>query len=143
MKRKRIRELRAAPVWLHRLKLRERLWRLRVSARLRRWAAGVPPGRLRWYCFFFVLGGCLAYTWILVTAIAGRSKEPNFRVITVPVMVGRPAAGATNAVRPSFRRWLDSVNADPVLKKRFDSLRAARPGFADTIRRLEELVPGH
>lgn len=134
---------REAPGWVVSAVARERAFRRRMANRLQARAGRMSPAQLRWSAFGFLLLGSLVYTWILVRAVNGKGKEPAYQVITVPVTVGRGAKGATNVVRPSFRVWMDSVNADASLKRRFDSLRAARPGFADTIRRLEEMFPEH
>ena len=96
---------------------RERAMRWRIAAFLRRQAARLSPAQLRWLVVIFMAVGLTLYTWIGVRALS----EP-------------PAA---------TRFLMKQVPAVPVgLRRRFDSLRAVRPGFADTIRRLERFYRG-
>ena len=63
-----------APAWLVNLMIRERVWRWRVSERLRRWAARELPWRLRFYFVLFLLVGGLGCTLALIDALDGRYK---------------------------------------------------------------------
>jgi hypothetical protein len=128
--------------WLAKVLARERVIRKQIAERLRRRAARLTRVQLQWCIVLFFSVGFLVYAWIGVRAVSGPQKPVDFI---------RSGAAARSGVmtkwfqeeRATFRSYLDSIEANPVLKGTFDSLRAARPGFADTIRRLEELYPGH
>jgi hypothetical protein len=133
---------RQPPTWWSAIWARELAFRRRLAFRLQKRAARLSPAQLRWCCFFFLLMGCLTYTWILVRAVTVPAQAVDYKPITIPARAGKVAVPRIEP-RASFRRYMDSIHADPVLNGRFDSLRAARPGFADTIRQLEEMYPGH
>jgi hypothetical protein len=128
--------------WLAGVLAKERVIRKQIAERLRRRAARLTRVQLQWAVVLFFSVGFLVYTWIGVRALSAPQKPVDFI---------RSGAVARSGVmtkwyreeRATFRSYLDSIKGDPVLKRTFDSLRAARPGFADTIRRLEELYPGH
>jgi hypothetical protein len=125
------------PAWIVKAITRERNVRLRIAEIFRRQAARLTPNQLRWTFFAGLLVGCMAYTWIGVRAVSGQGKPPVVTNAAAPVIPdNRPVP------RISFRRYIDSIRNDQALQKSFDSLRAVRPGFADTLRRLEQLDPG-
>jgi hypothetical protein len=133
---------RRSPAILTRWIERERKMRRRISDWLSRRSSRLKPATLRWLCYLFVLGGCLLNTWIIVSAFRPDRRGMRIQSLTpVPTanwMLTRPPSGDGGS---RFRRELDSINADPVLKRQLDSLLTARPGFADTLRELERIYP--
>lgn len=144
-------------VWLAKVLAKERVLRREIAERLRRRAARLSPARLRWYVALFLSVGLMLYTWIGVRAVSRPRRAARFDVGVVTPAEGLlrrrvPHAGASGsgaaaandlgsrARGATARSQLDSIEADPVLKRALDSLRAARPGFADTIRRLKEMA---
>jgi len=83
----------------------------------------------------------MVYTWIGIRALWKPQKPVDF-IETAVAPTPMRVTPFYREEREIFRDYLDSINANPVLKKCLDSLRAARPGFADTIRRLEGIYPG-
>jgi hypothetical protein len=114
---------------------RERVLRRRISAWLAARARRLSPVRLRWMCFAFVLLAGLWYTWLLVEGLRGTSASPGVDSIRMVTPLGR---AWRLGPRESLRRVLDSVQADPVLSRRWDSLLRVRPGLGDSVRRVLE-----
>jgi hypothetical protein len=112
---------------------RERVLRWRISAWLAVRARRLSPVGLRWGCFLLVLLAGMWYTWLLVEGLSGRDGVPRVDSIRVVAPAGR---GLRMGPRASLRRVLDSVRADPVLSRRWDSLLRVRPGLGDSVRRI-------
>jgi hypothetical protein len=136
------RKRRPPPDWLIRIWAREKAYRWQLAQRLRARSLAMSAVRLQWSFFLFMMIGCLTYTWIRIEAVQEPHKAPDIKSIALPA-VGRKAriVMQDQQERSSFRLYMDSINADPVLKQRFDSLMEARPGYADTIRQLQEIFP--
>jgi hypothetical protein len=105
----------APPGWTVKIAARERALRWQIAEQLRRRAAKLSPARLRWYTALFLAAGLTVFTGIGIWAVTMPQKPVDFIVNGAPV----------------------------VLKKYYDSLRAARPGFEDTMRQLEQIYPAH
>lgn len=139
--RKKRKIIRRAPPWIVCGVSRERQFRQRVGLWLRVRSRRLSPTRLRFYCFAFILAGSLIYTWIIVLALRGGNPAPIVRSIELRSGMIRHQVAIDPTPPPSFRQFLDSINKTPELKRHFDSLMIARPGFADTIRQLEGFFP--
>ena len=137
-----------APAWLVNWMIRERVWRWRVSERLRRWAARELPWRLRFYFVLFLLVGGLGCTLVLIDALDGRYKIRLVRQDSLyreEILIGGPD---TTRVVPRLRYdailfWslADSIDANPGLRRKLDSVLRSRPGLADSLRRVKDEVP--
>lgn len=110
----------------------ERFLRLRIVR--------IPLRVMHRIIMIYLIAGGIVFALLIDMSIEGKGKKPDFRSLTLPAMPGRGnAAGPKTEL--SFRHGLDSIQADEALQREFDSLMKARPGIADTIRRLEEMYP--
>ena len=100
----------------------------------------MSTGRIEWYCLLFFMGCMLLNTWMLIRSLKNEGSGASFHSVTQPKMMWQPPPGHL-VVDTTFRHMMDSIQADPVLKKRLDSMMVARPDFAERIRHLEWLHP--
>jgi hypothetical protein len=131
----------APPAWMSKVVARERAIRWKIAEMLRRQAGRLSPLQLRWMFVLSLATGLMIYTWIAVRAVSEPPRPGHFNFSGFP-LGPKHVIKKRMLFRESFRSYLDSINGNPALRKSFDSLRAARPGFADTVRQLEELYPG-
>jgi len=137
-----------ASAWLVNLMIRERVWRWRVSERVRRWAARELPWRLRFYFILFLLVSGLGCTLALMDALHRRYYMPAVKQDGIDLHLIRPGDRDASAVAPRLRRdavvfWrlADSIEANSVLRRQLDSLLQSRPGLADSLQRVKDEVP--
>jgi hypothetical protein len=135
------------PVWLVNLLIRERVWRWRVTARVRRWMAEELPWRLRLYFISFLLVGGLGCTLVLMDGLRQRYAAPQAKRDSF-LQVMRIGEHDTAATVPRLRRdallfWrlADSIEADSGLRRKLDSVLRNRPGLADSLQRVKDRIP--
>jgi hypothetical protein len=150
------------PAWMVKAVGKERAVRMQIAAWLSQATAHIPRRRLQWFCFCFVLIGLLGNTWILVQAINQPEKAAFTPKMSSPLILDQARKVMTAPVMPdtiSFRRLLrsfeadpdfrpqlhamlrmvDSVSRDPLVKAQLDDLIRSRPGFADSLRAMQEM----
>jgi hypothetical protein len=129
------------PAWL----VRCDDWRRRNLERLERFLqlriVRIPLRVTHKIIRIYLLAGGVVLAGLIAVAIEERGQKPDSQLITLPAMPGRGPAGRLKS-DGSFRHGLDSIRSNEVLRREFDSLMTARPGFADSIRQLEELYGG-
>ena len=137
-----------APAWLVNMMIRERVWRWRVSERLRRWAARELPWRLRFYFVAFLLVGGLGCTLVLIDALDGRHYSPVVKYDRIYQDLIKPWDRDARPIAPRLRRdaevfWqlADSIESNSRLRRELDSLMRCRPGLADSLQRVKDEVP--
>lgn len=125
-----------APPWWAAFNQKQNEYARRLADFLGRRAVKVPVARMRVYVVLFLMGMAgleLGMTWYSITE--RRAERPAVVLGTPEQLViqrsGHPVAGK------GLRFLLDSLRDDRVAGKQLDSLLRARPGLADTLRRLE------
>ena len=137
IKRKR-RMMRPTPYWLIRLGNWEHNLRMDIADWLGRKAAKFSMAQLSWrfVCFLAVMG--LFNTLILVEVVRDPLRWPEFESVQLPKLPQKDKpAGPVPPL--TFQAFVDSIRKIDRLRKSYDSLLRVRPGFADTIRQLEEI----
>jgi hypothetical protein len=136
------------PVWLVNLLIRERVWRWRVSERLRRWVARELPRRLRFYFIVFLLVGGLGCMLVLLDALHGRYDLPAAKYQGIDLHLIEPWDKDARPIAPRLRhdaevfwRLADSIESNSRLRRELDSLMRSRPGLADSLQRVKDEVP--
>jgi hypothetical protein len=133
--------------WLDHIRLVSRAWGLRVSSWLQRKTMILPPARLKIYCvgLFMVFAGWNG--WIVFQAL----QQPPPSLIARQLKLSRPTR--PNILPPAdpsalvgiqrFRSWLDSLQADTVGRRIYDSILRQRPGLLDSLRQFEKSYSIH
>jgi hypothetical protein len=90
----------------------------------------------RFVCFLAAMG--LFNTLILVEVVRDPLRWPEFESVQLPKLPQKDKpAGPVPPL--TFQTFVDSIRKIDKMRNSFDSLLRARPGFADTLRQLEEI----
>jgi len=124
------------PEWRVRMMGQQRKYARRLADWLGRKTAKVPAARMRVYVMLCMAGIAAVNLLILLHAADVHPVALPVEVVRSQGLIFRipPARG------PDLVRFLDSLRADSVGGRLLDSLFRARPGLADTLRRLGEWV---
>jgi hypothetical protein len=129
--------------WIGWLYLQEkcRAWGLRISGCLQRKTAKLSPTRLKCYSLLVFVVFASGNVAILFQAV----NHPIHSLTVAPIQIPRSIRPlvATPGQWHSFRRWLDSLQADSNGKKIYDTIIKQRPGLVDSLRQIEKEYPIH
>jgi len=129
------------PVWWVELDRKQKVYAHRLADWMGRRAARVPAPRLRIWVIAFLLGLAGLDLTITMFSIRDHHKAPSGFGWTAPVAVPERKLSRPPRPRQSLQAYLDSLRQDPVGAMMLDSLLKARPGLADTLRRVEGMAP--
>jgi len=136
MWKKRVRAGSEVPEWLIDLMDRKRRADRRVAEWLQLKAVATPVRVIRTVLMVYLLLSAIIFTAVIWNG-DHLSKPADIQRVTLPAF----AHTTPKWVEPgfSFHHFMDSALQELTVSARLDSLRRARPGFADTLRRLEEI----
>jgi len=133
--------------WLDALQATTRNWGLRISGWLQRRTMPLSPVRLKLYAASFLLLFGIWNGWTIYHALnetrpfipAGqRALSPPILPLVRPLVDASPLPGLTQ-----FRSWLDSLQADSVGRRIYDSIRRGRPGLFDSLAQIDNSYSIH
>lgn len=107
-----------------------------IAERIRRHYEKSEAEQLRTSCK--VLMVCLVISNCMVLVLSSQRSQLSLRYANIRQVTAAAPAGRQPPVKAFGPIW-DSVMADPVVKKRWDSLVRLRPGLRDTIRQLQRM----
>jgi hypothetical protein len=128
--------------WLEKLQAANRAWGPRISGWLQRKTLTLPPAQLKGYVVLVLLFLGSWNGWIIVQAL----QHPHRPIPAQQLPLSHPLLPTVRSpVDPSslagirtFRSWLDSLQADTMGRKIYDTILQQRPGLLDSVRQIEK-----